>query len=919
VIAAILAGVAVGAALLPWCAPPAAAAVISATAGPPVGTMIIDTIAGSGHPDYKGIDVPDPSVLQHATSIFVEPSGQLLVAAREANQIVRVDPATGSITVVAGTGAAEHTGDGDLATDAGVEDPRGAATDANGDIWLIEANSLRKIDHTTLTISTVLASSASVRLYNLRSLLVTSAGDIYLSDAGSFTIGGLEDYTQVFGARVLKRTAAGVVTRVAGRDENTPVSSGFMPSPYPTSPVCLKAITPELCGPQAVTIGADGRLRVLDGGWFGDGAIKKISSDQFAYRLVSVPAGGDASMVGDGAGGFLTISSYDDRVLHVDAGLAVATIAGTGTAGYNGDQRTAATAQLNRPRAVARDGQGRVLIADAGNGRVRRLDDAVPRATLTGRVVGTESLGGVQVELYQTFPLWDRLARVAVDPTGEFRFDDIVPGRYRVRVVDPFDRYRTTWVTDQLTQRAGEALALGPGQTVDRSIALVEKPPGAIEGIVTAGIDHLPKANVWVQAMLPSGFVAGGRSGPDGRFRISGLASRGYRLRIVDLDGTYPRAWYQDALGYATSTVVPVFNTTVTINPHLGPADAADVLLVSTVAGTGIEGTTGDGLLGVNAKVNTPHGVAVDANGNVYFSEKGQVVRRVDRLTGIITRVAGTGVGGYNGDGIDAKTAQLYNPNGLAVDGAGNVFIADLGNGRVRRVDAVTGKISTVAGGGSVPTRPAAAADAAFFLLSDVELAPDGGILIASDSTQSGVDGTVDRLDPASGMVDRLAGGSIRQPRGPALETYLGSAPGIALGADGELYIVGGRFDSVIWRLDPETNEVSVYAGVYGHDGFNGDWQPANQALLDGASRVAVDADGNLFIADTYNYRVRRVEKASGIITTIAGTGVPGFDPTILEADKTRFVRPDGIATFQDEIIVADEGDNRVRRIKPGP
>ena len=277
---------------------------------------------------------------------------------------------------------------------------------------------------------------------------------------------------------------------------------------------------------------------------------------------------------------------------------------------------------------------------------------------------------------------------------------------------------------------------------------------------------------------------------------------------------------------------------------------------ISTLAGTGDEGFNGDGETAVQADLDNPSGVAVDRMGNVYFADTfNHRIRRVD-LLGAITTIAGTGEDGFNGDIGPAAMAQLDRPFGVAVDSAGIVYFADAFNHRIRRVDP-SGAISTIAGAGGWG------------------YGGDGGPAIAA------------RLDlPTSVAVDEA----------------------------GNVYFADTENDR-IRRVDP-SGVIATVAGT-GQSGFNGDGGPAVQAQLDTPYGVAVDKAGNVFVADTFNHRIRRVD-SSGAITTIAGNGERGFGGDGGPAVEAQLNEPRGVAVDAGgAVYFSDEGNDRIRRVDP--
>ena len=275
-----------------------------------------------------------------------------------------------------------------------------------------------------------------------------------------------------------------------------------------------------------------------------------------------------------------------------------------------------------------------------------------------------------------------------------------------------------------------------------------------------------------------------------------------------------------------------------------------DTGVITTVAGTGTAGFSGDGGPSTSAELDDPWGVALDASGSLFIAD-----------TGVITTVAGTGTAGFSGDGGPSTSAELDDPRGVALDASGNLFIADRDNHRIRRVAAATGLIDTVAGSAEVGDGgPATNAQ----LSSPWSMALDasGDLFIADSSNHR-----VRRVDAATGVITTVAGigaGGFSGDDGPASNAQLSFPLSVALDSSSNLFIVDSH-NNRIRRVDSATR------------GFSDDGGPATNAELSFPSGVALDAVGNLFIADSSNDRVRRVDAATGVITTVAGTSTPGF------------------------------------------
>ncbi len=279
---------------------------------------------------------------------------------------------------------------------------------------------------------------------------------------------------------------------------------------------------------------------------------------------------------------------------------------------------------------------------------------------------------------------------------------------------------------------------------------------------------------------------------------------------------------------------------------------------ITTVAGNGIQSFSGDGGVAVGASLDSPYDVAIDGAGNLFIVDQyNHRIRRVDGVTGVITTVAGNGSSSYGGDGGAAVSASLAWPTGVAVDGAGNLFIADQGNRRIRRVDGVTGVISTVAGNGTSG------------------YSGDGGA-----ATSAGLDA------PYDVVVD--AGGNL---------------------------LISDYYHHRIRRVDGATGVITTVAGD-GNSSYGGDGGAATAASLYFPTGLALDAAGNLFIADHFNHRIRRMDGATGVITTVAGNGSNSYGGDGGAATSASLLHPTGVAVDGVGILyIADQGNNRVRRV----
>ena len=306
---------------------------------------------------------------------------------------------------------------------------------------------------------------------------------------------------------------------------------------------------------------------------------------------------------------------------------------------------------------------------------------------------------------------------------------------------------------------------------------------------------------------------------------------------------------------------------------------------IVTVAGTGEIGSAGDGGPATSARINYPD-IAVAPNGDLIIGEiDGYRIRRVN-AEGSITTIAGTGQYGFSGDGGPARAARITRPFDIEVDPAGNIYFADTEVHRIRRVDAGTGIITTVAGNGSWgfsgdggPATAAALARPHVLIL-----APDGDLIIGDSFNQR-----IRRVDAATGIITTMAGNGTfgsAGDGGPALDASFVYFGDFVLQPNGDL-ILSGVGDHRLRRVEARSGLITPFAGT-GRWEFGGDNGPASAASFHLASGMDVDRGGNIYIADKYNGRVRRIDARSGAVTTVAGTRAPDPYPGAFHSHYSR-------------------------------
>ena len=336
---------------------------------------------------------------------------------------------------------------------------------------------------------------------------------------------------------------------------------------------------------------------------------------------------------------------------------------------------------------------------------------------------------------------------------------------------------------------------------------------------------------------------------------------------------------------------------------------------ITTVAGNGLYDYSGDGGAGTSASFASPYGVALDGRAeNVFIADTwSNHIRRLAVATGIVTSVAGNGVYGYGGDGGAGMSASLSSPTGVAVHASGTVFIADKGNHRIRRLDATTGIITTVAGDGSFgyggDDGPGTSAN--LYFPSGVAVDAAGNLFIADSSNNR-----IRRLSAETGIITTVAGNGVQGysgDGGDGTNARLWNPFSVALDAAGNVFIADA-YNNRIRRLAAGTGIITTVAGNYGI-GFSGEGGAGTSASLRNPFGVAVDTAGNVIIADSGNNRIRRLSAATGIISTVAGTGVAGYSGDGGAGVNATLNNPSGLAVdAAGSLFIADANNNRIRR-----
>lgn len=757
------------------------------------------------------------------------------------------------------------------------------------------------------------------------------------------------------------------------------------------------AIHARFKSPGGIALDAAGNLYLAD---TNNGRVRRIDP---SGNITTIAGNGERGSAGDGgpataaqlfipsdvaldaSGNIYIAEGRGNRVRKIDAKGTISTVAGTGVEGSEGDGGPATEAQLNRPSVIALDAEGNIFVGEYGGYRVRKIDTAGTITTIAG--IGTK--GGAGDGGPATAAQFNFISGLAVDGSGNVYVSDM--NEARIRKIAPEGTITTIAGTGP-PGRSGDGgparkahIATPGGLALDLSgnLFLTEfwasrlrriDPTGVITTIAGTGEQNSTgDMGLATDAALdrPRNIAAA----PDGRLyvaesyadRIRVLSPTAERSRFsvplgssgdsvmvtVEQDGSLKLdgsplvhglevfaangnrfAFRQTERGEVVATYIPNTQTVelqagnavtltegedgawrigdqVATNGYHHLEDGKEYLLewtgaqwrlarytIRTVAGT-ID--VADGVPATEARLFNPYFVAIDSAGNAYVSDTwNHRVRKID-MSGIITTFAGTGERGYAGDGGPATQAEFDSPRGIGVNWLDEIFVADYGNHVVRKID-VLGRITTI------PTsRP---------LIDPYGLALDwfGNVLVAESHPRNhlvrriDLRGNVTTVAGAPGQRGGFVGGA------SAAEARLYYPRAVAADARGNVY-VADNFNQRVRKIDP-MGTITTIAGT-GERGHSGDGGPAVDAQLSSPNGLLVDVAGNVYISDSGNSSVRKIDP-SGIIETVAGPGEPGTPGNGGPAVKVRLGYPRGLAMdASGSLFVVESGSNIVRRISP--
>ena len=591
------------------------------------------------------------------------------------------------------------------------------------------------------------------------------------------------------------------------------------------------------------------------------------------YRFAGSPGGGGfvdgtgsaarlASALGlaiDGAGNLYVGDAGNNVVRRVSPSGAVTTFAGSGTAGSA--DGTGGFASFNAPYGLAFDPAGNLLVADAGNHRIRKISPS--RAVTT--FAGSGSIGKVDGTGWTAS--FDYPVGIAVDPSGTAYVADA--DNHLIRKISPAGAVTTFAGTGV------QGYQDGPGASAKFYL------PTSL--VIDAGGNLIVSdyGNNRIRKISPAGVVS----------TFAGSGNYG------GTNGTGTAASFGYPQGLALDTAGNIFVADLGMNQvrRITPAG-----VVSTFAGSGMVGSA-DGPA-ATASFNMPWAIAVDGAGNVFVGDNRNSAVRKITPGGTVSTLAGAGSAGF-ADGAGSSARFLY-PWGAAADAAGNVYVADSGNHRIRKISPA-GAVTTFAGSGIPGNANGAGTAAQFIFPSGVAVDGAGNVYVADTNNHA-----VRKITPA-GTVTLLAGGTYGDAEGTGAAAKLQFPDSVAVDTSGNVY-VADTDNHKIRKVTP-AGVLTTLAGSGASGSADG---TGSAASFNYPESLAVDASGNVYVADTSNNRIRKITPA-GVVSTLAGSGFYGVSDGA--GKSASFGYPAGIAVDRSgNLLVADASSRRIRQVTPG-
>jgi sugar lactone lactonase YvrE len=782
---------------------------------------IISTVAGNGTGGFSGDNgLATYASLNFPFGIAIDGQDNIFIADNNNYRIRKVDT-NGFIITVAGTNSGGFSGDGNSATTARLNSPHGVCVDGAGNYFIADTFNyrIRKVN-TNGIITTVGGGGGSLgdggnatnaTLSNPYGVAMDAAGNLYIADTGN---------------RVRKIDVNGIITTFAGTN-----SSGFSGDGGPATNALLN-------NPMGVTEDSIGNVYIADYG--------------------------------------------NNRIRRVDTNGIITTIAGTNSSGFSGDGGPANMAQLYRPSHVACDTSGNLFIADSGNSRIRQIDANGIITTIAG---GGTTLGDGGIATNANLAP----ATLAFKSSGDLICSDT--GHYLIRMI--------TMGRGPMFQQSNVAM-----NNIGSYQVIITSPSGS----VTSSVVNL----AIVMNSSPQTLVV--THGNPASFSVTAYGAGPFNYQWYFNTNTPISSGTNAVLNFNSSTFDMAGNYMCVVStPNSSVTNGGFVLTVLTPPSIIVQPNDQTAMFGSNVTFN------VTASGTGPFTYQWRFNgTNLQNNNNIISRIAGGSNSGFSGDGSLAMNSMLSNPKGLALDSIGNLFISDQYNNRIRKVDTF-GIINTIAGIGPNNTSGSYSGDGGLAINAGLNLfksitAPGvaidtaGNLYIADTSNNR-----IRRVD-TNGMISTIAGtnNGYSGDGGWAQYAKFSGPAGIFLDKSGNVYVADSGNNRV--RKIDSNGLVTTVVGN-GSAGFSGDGGMATGASLNNPNGVTMDGYGNLYIADTYNQRVRKVDR-NGIITTLAGTGSASYSGDNGAATNATLFWPFSIVVDDyNNVFIADNNNSRVRMI----
>ncbi len=991
---------------------------------------VLSTFAGTGTAGETGNGGPAAlAALNGPVRSIFDNSGNLYIADTGNNVVRKITP-TGTISLFAGTGSANHTGDNGRAMLAAINAPRDVAIDSLGNIYILEAgtNDIRRVDTTGVITTCAGVPSTTANPTSGDGGAATAA---YLNSPRAIAIDSSNNlYIAEYNGQVIRKvTTAGIISTIAGTagvagstGDGGAAKAALIGGPYTLAfDAGGNLYLAEVGSNKIRKISTSGIITLAAGtgatGYAGDGSAA-IAASMGSPRGLAIDAGGTIYL-GD-TGNFV--------VRKIDPSGIITTIAGSHSMGNSGDGGSAIAGTFNQIYGMAVDKSNNVYLDDQSANVIRKITVTSGMLVFPAQIPSTTSSISLAT-IYNSGGLPLTLSGITIATSGNSTAFAIVPSGgpdcTATTILAPGGHclVGVTFTPTTLGQYAGTITVTDDTAGVSGSQQTISLTGvGALVPTVTltATPSSVPVGASTLLSVTVTNTAYPAAGTPAGTVDIMNGTTLLYTLPLISGSATYtatlPRGSYTLTAAYsgsttfspATSSAVPFSvvgtNTTTTMSSALtsvaqgagdlltatisatsgsptgtvtfsttsGPLGTANVTggvatltayftstgtqsivatysgdsvynpsastaltvtvipgvvavftpgVVTTLAGTGAATSSGNGGLATSATINAPGGtVARDSSGNIYVPDtNGNQVRMVTP-EGIISTIAGSllGTTGYTGDGGPATSATLNAPRGIAIDSSGNIFILDSGNFVVRKIN-TNGIISTYAGTYST-LAPKDTGDGGPATSATINV-PRGIAVDTSGNLYIAVNGGhAIRKVSTTGIITTVAGtGSAGYTGngGGANVARLNTPNGVAVDLEGNLYIADTG-NTVVRKVTASTGIISLVAGT-NVAGYSGDGGLAVSAKLSGPRTIAVDASGSVYIGDTANNVIRKVT-TDGYISTVAGTGVSGYFGDHGSATLAQFGQPYGVVVDSDgTLYVTENATNIIRRITTAP